>query len=138
MKRIQWTADMSVGIDLIDEDHKCLIELLNNFIDAVDNDEGVFVFDTLFQEFLDYTEYHFAREERLMAEAGYADLHTHAQGHAQLIQQLNDMREQVLLSVTSDMQDDVREFFLNWLQIHIMVKDQAYSAPVRRHLSAAA
>lgn len=129
---------MSVGIDMIDEDHKCLINLLNDYIAAVDNDEGVFVFDSLFKQFMDYTEYHFAREEQLMAEAGYTDLESHAQGHRMIIEQLNDMREQVLLSVSSDMQDDVREFFLNWLQVHIMIKDQAYSAPVRRHLDAAA
>lgn len=138
MKRIEWTPEMSVGIDMIDDDHKRLIDLLNDYIDAVDNDEGVFVFDGLFKQFMDYTAYHFAREEDLMAAAGYSDLENHHLGHLKIIEQLNDMREQVLLSVSSEMQDDVREFFLNWLQVHIMIKDQAYSDTVRRHLDQAA
>jgi len=38
-------------------------------------------------------------------------------------------------SSSSDMEDDVREFLTRRLEVHIMVKDQAYSEAVRPYLS---
>ena len=137
-KRIEWTDDMSVRIDVIDEDHKRLIALLNFYMEAVDDDEGAIVFSNIFQAFLDYTTYHFSREETMLAAAGYADLDTHRQSHLGIIEQLDFMHSNVMMSASSDMQDEVREFLLNWLRIHILVKDKAYSETVRLHLEAAA
>lgn len=138
MQRIEWAPEMSVGIDIIDEDHKRLIDLLNAYIDAVDADEGVFVFDSLFCEFFDYTGYHFAREEEMMAKAGYPDLEEHRRGHQTIIEQLEGMRRKVMLSVSAGMQDEVRAFLLDWLWVHIMIKDQAYAASLQDHFSKAA
>ena len=138
MQRIEWAPEMSVGIDIIDEDHKRLIDLLNAYIDAVDADEGVFVFDSLFCEFFDYTGYHFAREEEMMAEAGYPGLEKHRKGHQGIIEQLQEMRRKVMQSASAEMQDEVREFLLDWLRVHIMIKDQAYAAALREHFSEAA
>lgn len=136
--RVEWTDEMSVGIDTIDADHKRLIELLNSYMDAVDNDEGAFVFTDIFHGFLDYTAYHFAREEDIMAAAQYGGLKAHHQSHMDIIEQLEFMHENVMMSVSAELQDAEREFFQNWLRKHIQIEDQAYSKTVRDYLDAVA
>jgi len=132
---IKWTDDMSVGVEAIDDEHKTLISILNSFIDAVDDDEGVLVYDSIFSSFLDTALAHFQHEEELMERAGYEDLELHKQGHKSLLEQLQDMRAKLMTSSSTDMEDDVREFLASWLEVHIMVKDQAYSETVRAYLA---
>lgn len=136
--QIPWTDKMSVGIDVLDNDHKTLIALLNSFIQAVDNDEGVMEFDCTFRMFMDYASEHFAREEALMEKAGYEGLEAHIRGHRILTEQLIEMHNKVLMSASAELQDDVREFLTEWLSIHIMVKDQGYSGAVKAYLNAQA
>jgi len=133
--QIPWTEALSVGIDAIDEDHKTLIALLNSFIQAVDDDEGVMEFDSTFRMFMDFATEHFAREEALMEKAGYEDLDAHIRGHRMLAEQLTEMHNRVLMSASAELQDDVREFLTEWLSIHIMVKDQGYSDVVKSYLN---
>ena len=40
MREVEWTDDLSVGIQLIDDQHKMLIERLNNLATAVERHHG--------------------------------------------------------------------------------------------------
>jgi len=132
---IKWTDDLSVGIEEIDNEHKTLISILNSFIDAVDDDEGVLVYDSIFGAFLETAIAHFRHEEELMEKSGYEDSDVHKHGHETLLEQLGDMREKLMTSPSDTMEEDVREFLANWLEIHIMVKDQAYGECIRAYLA---
>lgn len=124
--KIVWSDDMTVGCKALDDDHKVLIQALNDFIDAIDNDEGVFVTDGIFTALVDYTHYHFTREEMIMEACGYTDIVNHKKTHEDLKEQLMDSRTRYMLNPNAELEDQVRNFLTNWLQDHILVKDMTY------------
>jgi len=124
--KIVWTDDMSVGNKTLDDDHKILIQALNDFIEALENDDGVFVTDGIFSVLVDYTNYHFAREERLLAACGYPDLASHIETHVTLKDQLIDCRRRYMLNANAELEAEISEFLHNWLQKHILVSDLDY------------
>ncbi|MEG3617321.1 bacteriohemerythrin [Magnetovibrio sp. PR-2] len=128
--QIVWTEDMSVGCKQLDDDHKILVQALNDFIEAVENDEGVFVTDGIFSVLLDYSNFHFAREEAIMEACGYADLDNHKQTHNSLKEQLLDARRRYMLNPSPDLEDEIRDFLLSWLQSHILVSDMDYKSAI--------
>jgi len=123
---IVWTEDMSVGCAALDDDHKILIQALNEYVDALENDEGVFVIDGIFSVLLDYTNFHFTREEAIMEACGYQDIESHKQTHRELKEQLLEARQKYMLNPSSDLEDEIRDFLLSWLQSHILVRDMDY------------
>jgi len=123
---IVWTESMSVGCSALDDDHKVLIQTLNEYIDALENDEGVFVIDGIFSVLLNYTNFHFAREEAIMEASGYSGLENHKQTHRELKEQLMGVRQKYMRNPSSDLEDEIRDFLLSWLQSHILVRDMDY------------
>jgi len=124
--KIVWSDEMSVGCKPLDYDHKVLIQALNDFIEALEEDEGAFVTDGIFSVLAEYTNYHFTREEKILEACGYPDLATHKKAHAGLKEQLFDCRTRFMLNSNAELEEEVRDFLTNWLQTHIMVKDMDY------------
>ena len=83
-----WTDDLSIGIDALDKDHQFIITLLNRIthgvIDAEELNEDV-------AELVDYTGYHFRREEVVMEACGYQDLKHHREAHVALALKISDL-----------------------------------------------
>lgn len=117
---------MSVGCKALDDDHKILIQALNDFIAALENDEGVFVTDGIFTVLADYTNYHFSREEKLLAACDYPDLAAHKKTHEGLKEQLFDCRRRFMLNPNAELEGKISEFLNSWLQNHILVSDMDY------------
>jgi len=130
--KIVWTDDMSVGCAALDNDHKILIQALNEFIDALANDEGLFVTEGIFSVLLDYTNFHFSREEAVLEACHYADLTNHKQTHIELKEQLMDARRRYMLNPSSDLEEELRTFLLSWLQTHILIRDMDYKDVVAK------
>ncbi|MCK5575281.1 MAG: hemerythrin family protein [Sphingomonadales bacterium] len=130
--KIVWSGDMSVGCKTLDDDHKVLIQALNDFIDAIDNDEGVFVTDGIFAELVEYTNYHFKREEKVIEICGYADIVNHKKTHESLKEQLMDSRTRYMLNPNAELEDEVRNFLTNWLQDHILINEMTYSMDIKK------
>jgi len=85
-----WTDALRVGIDAIDKDHQIIISLLNRvaYKDLDDNEVADIV-----RELVDYTRYHFKREEAVMKVCGYPDLENHRQVHRELTVKMTDLAE---------------------------------------------
>ncbi|MCW8915544.1 MAG: bacteriohemerythrin [Magnetovibrio sp.] len=129
---VVWTKDMSVGCDALDDDHKVLVQALNDFIEAVELDEGVFVTDGIFTVLLDYSNYHFTREEAIMEACGYSDIANHKATHNALKEQLLDARRRYMLNPSPGLEDEIREFLMSWLRSHILVSDMDYKSVVEQ------
>lgn len=61
-----WNDRISVGVETIDADHKKLIAMVNDLYDAILAGCGRKKLDSLLDHLIDYTRYHFAREEKLL------------------------------------------------------------------------
>lgn len=125
---IEWTPDMSVGVPVLDKDHQQLVGLLNEFIKAVDDGEGVLAVDSIFGGLMTYTETHFVREEKVMEACGYPDLAAHREQHKKLAERVHECREAYMRTITESLEGEVREFLMSWLQDHILVDDMDYKS----------
>ena len=132
MPIIHWTPDFSVGVNSLDTDHKVLISLINQLDDAIRAGEragkpGQTVGSVL-DALLDYTDYHFAREELLMRACGYPDFEAHLRTHNTLRAQVHDIRVRYRRNAESIHGREVLAFLKNWLTAHIVGRDKLYSS----------
>ena len=131
--KIVWTPDMSVGVDRLDKDHQALVSYLNDYVEAIDNEEGIFVTDGIFAALLEYTVYHFTLEEQLMEAAGYDDLAAHKEIHKTMAGKVEDCRQRYMLNPDKALEDEVRDFLTHWLQEHILKCDMNYKQAMAEH-----
>ncbi|MEW8415465.1 MAG: bacteriohemerythrin [Candidatus Thiodiazotropha sp.] len=127
---VAWDNSLSVGIQAIDDEHQKLLTLINNLQTAVLYPTGESFERQALSELVDYTKYHFAREEKLMSDYGYPDYEAHKKQHEEMIVKV--MR--FLDSYEKDREatiDELTGFLKNWLVDHIAGTDQQYSQFLR-------
>jgi hemerythrin-like metal-binding protein len=117
-----WKEEYSVGNDLLDAQHRRLIELVNR----VDGEESL---DDILAELERYAEEHFRDEERLLESVGYPDLdkqqHQHAAFSSWLERLHREHREDGGGAVT---RHDLQRYLRVWLANHLLVYDMAFKS----------
>lgn len=131
MPLIHWTPDFSVGVNSLDTDHKVLISLINQLDDAIRSGEPIETVTKVLDALLDYTDYHFAREESLMEACGYPETAAHVRTHHTLRAQVHDIRDRYRRNPESMHGREVLAFLKNWLTAHIVGRDKLYSPYMR-------
>jgi len=84
------TNEMLTGVESIDEQHRMIFDLGNNFIDPYTMKAGVTLFQDALVFLADYIAYHLASEEFSMKEANYPDYEIHRRWHGLFSQQMAD------------------------------------------------
>jgi len=124
MKVTAWTDDLSVGVELIDEQHKQLIEHLNNLTQALALQQGGREVSDTLGFLIDYTDYHFSMEERNMEAHGYPGFEVHKAMHDEFKAILDKMEtEYVEDGPTPILAESIDTLLMNWLLKHIRVVD---------------
>lgn len=132
MPLIEWDDRMSVGIAVIDADHRKLFSLVNFLYDSLQAGRGERVVGNFLDAVVIYTKEHFQREERFLQESGYPELEAHRHEHQTLIQQVLEVQEKYQSGNTAPLSLELIGFLNKWLVDHVQGRDRAY-AP---HLSA--
>ena len=125
MKLFEWETQYSVDIRQIDNEHKYLIGLLNELLNAMNQGRGKDILGYLFEELLDYTKYHFSTEERLMSIHGYPDYTHHKKEHNELTKQVLTIKEQFDNGQTN-ISIVTYNFLKEWLKKHILGTDMKF------------
>ena len=90
MSRIEWSDNYATGINVIDGQHKRIIDYINQLNDInVSRDKGQL--QQLLYNLFDYTLSHFAFEESLMEEAGYDGSSIHKNTHDAFRKKIQEM-----------------------------------------------
>jgi len=121
-----WTEKLSVGIRVIDDDHKRLIGLLNELYDAMQAGRGRQALGNILDGLIQYTKLHFAREEKFFADTGYPGAIPHKQEHEKLTSQVLEVQQKYAAGSSAALSIAVLNFLQNWLMQHIQVSDQRY------------
>jgi hemerythrin len=120
MQKIAWTKKLSVGVDLIDDQHKALIRHLNDLVTAVEAREGATRVVSTLQFLIEYTDFHFSTEEKKMDETRYPGMESHKSRHEELRKNLAnlvvDFSEK---GATNELAGSIVTFLGNWLALHI-------------------
>ena len=121
-----WREAYSVHIPQIDAQHQQLIGLINDLHAAMLQGNGKPALARIFGELVRYTDSHFAYEETMLRQRGYAGLAAHSAEHRRLKQQVVDLQVQfqqgkLLLTM------QVMQFLKEWLANHILTRDMQYA-----------
>ncbi|MCB1758180.1 MAG: bacteriohemerythrin [Gammaproteobacteria bacterium] len=130
--QVVWKESYSVGVGQLDDDHKRLIDLLNRFQVAFRYHTGEEFERKTLDELVDYTKYHFEREEQMMEAAGYPDLAAHKEIHRSMIDKVEGFREEYK-QLGHEALDGVANYLSDWLIEHINVTDKHYGPYIKRH-----
>lgn len=125
MPIMSWTDAYSVGIAEIDKQHKKLIDLINALHEAMAKGQAKAVIGKVLGELISYCATHFATEERLFDQHGYADTAEHKEKHHKMtgkVLALQQQFEQGKATITLDVMD----FLQQWLDKHILGTDKKY------------
>ncbi|CCH48554.1 bacteriohemerythrin [Pseudodesulfovibrio piezophilus] len=122
MKNLDWTAALNIGLDVLDEQHKQLLTIGNDLLDAIRRGEGETILKETFNRLKAYTVYHFKEEEAYMKEIGFPDLDSHAADHALLLVRVNTLWR-MLESGENISPKGVSLFLSDWINEHILHRD---------------
>jgi len=123
---VEWKDEYSVGIDSIDQQHKKLLDLINQLQTAVDySTSGEFEHEAL-DQLVDYTKTHFTYEEDLMEANGYPDFEPHKAQHKDMIAEVEKVLAEYNKDPDTAMQNAI-DYLKAWLINHINGTDKQYS-----------
>ena len=133
MSFYEWSDSMSVGVDLIDSDHKALIDLINLLHDSVVGEGGKQSAQDVFDRLIAYTEIHFAREEKVMEACGFSGLTPHKDEHVDFTERVYEIREKLQSGDESPITNELLVYLKRWLNAHILIQDMAYKPNASGH-----
>jgi hemerythrin-like metal-binding protein len=123
MTLVTWNDSLSVGVDVIDADHKVLIDQINMLGEAVVNGKDDVMTASVLNVLIDYTVYHFAREQQMMEQTAYGAADDHLREHRLLVKKCRDI--QLGYRQGTALGKDVLNFLKVWLTQHILKSDKA-------------
>lgn len=122
---IQWTPNLSVGLEHIDAQHKIWFEKANNLFQAGKNRKSKEVISEMLQFLDDYTKEHFSDEEEYMAKIKYPGIEQQKAAHKNFVAELAKLKEEYEKSggnVAVIINANV--LIINWLTQHISNMDK--------------
>lgn len=119
---IEWTPDLSTGIELLDEHHKEIFQWLAELESAAAEERTLLSVYAL-TRFKHYVREHFSVEEALMKSVNYPGLAEHVAEHAVFRSRLRDFQ---LKAIYQDVSTETVDFLKDWLLNHIAKADLAY------------
>ena len=119
-----WQDSYSVGVAKLDKHHQHLLKLINRLAEhmacPVHSEQIV---DSI-SELTQYAMYHFAHEERLMAEHGFPGLAAHRDEHLQFCEVIAETSYGATLGIISTV--NLLEYLTRWLKNHILIEDMQF------------
>ena len=125
--RVEWSRAFEIGVASMDAEHRRLLELVNDFQTAVNEDGKVAKVEKAIIEVIEFAKTHFEHEEELMRTNGYEGLDSHIRVHAKLTAALDRMRENLYSGDRVKARADLLEFCKVFFSSHIPIIDSQYA-----------
>ena len=132
MAQFSWSNDLITGNDLIDNDHRKLITMVNALFDSMAKGQANDIMSKVLNNLIIYTKEHFGREEAEMKRINYSASISHQAEHAKLIKQVLELKEK-LDSGDKINAVSVSGFLSDWLRNHILAVDMRLAAALKKH-----
>lgn len=120
-----WTSNLSVGVSMIDDQHKMWFQKAEELFEAGKNNQAKEYVGGLLKFLDEYTKKHFADEERYMLSIRYPGYEEQKAAHAAFISQLAKLRSDYDASGGNLMVIiNANQMVLEWLTKHISNLDK--------------
>jgi hemerythrin len=121
----EWTPDFAIGMPYIDEQHQALFRHAEELYAAMAAGQGKAVVSKTLTRLIEYTEEHFAAEERLMGMHNYPGVAVQKREHQALAQKVKAFAAeyaggQAVVTV------QLLQFLRDWLNLHIKQLDMQF------------
>jgi hemerythrin len=126
MAYFQWKPEYSVKVAEIDRQHQKLVALINELYTAMESGKGKQAVSAAIVGLVNYTETHFAYEEKLLASHTYPALAAQKKEHEAFVAKVKDFKAKAE-SGNIGLTLQVGSFLKDWLTNHILKSDMAYS-----------
>ncbi|MNO97261.1 Bacteriohemerythrin [compost metagenome] len=128
MSYLVWQEDLNTGIQVIDNQHKRIVEMINHLHHAQATHDRQELGEVI-EELVDYTLSHFAFEETLMEDSGYQFTRAHKKVHELFIKRVAQYRER--FNAGEDIAEELKGLLGRWLFNHIRNDDSNYVDSVK-------
>lgn len=125
MAFVTWQDMYATGIPSIDEQHRKLVEIINDLAEATFEGKGRQELADILTRLVDYTEAHFTHEEALMEKHEYPQLDEHRRKHWDLTKKVMEFREKHNRGEVG-VATALLTFMSEWLTDHVKAEDQKY------------
>lgn len=125
--RAEFSDNLITGNELIDTQHKELIDRINKLLDSCELNSGKVAAVNTLDYLSDYTNTHFADEENLQKEIGYPDHDKHRAQHEAFKKTIEELHEMLVEEEgpTAAFVEKVEENVIKWFYTHIQGFDRS-------------
>ncbi|MCL2127725.1 MAG: bacteriohemerythrin [Treponema sp.] len=124
---VSWSSTFSVGIKLVDDQHKGLLNLVNDMFNHVtgDAEEERKYFKKVMDQALQYVKVHFDTEEKIMIHTHFPGYAEHKKAHdAFVLVVVDNVRS--FESGNKFVLEEFTMFLKEWILTHIAIMDKQY------------
>jgi hemerythrin len=125
MDKLVWTEDFSVGVRVLDAQHKRIIGMMNSLIPFKEFQVDSKLLSGALTAITQYAKQHFKEEERLMKEHGYPDLDVQRSQHKQFL-----LKAMTFCTAESPyvagVPEKLQTYLKEWWNVHILEEDMKY------------
>jgi hemerythrin len=125
MSLVTWDNKLQINVPQMDNQHRKLIDMINNLHDAMKQGKGNDQLGPIFDGLIAYTREHFASEERFLQSINYPSLNQHKELHRKFVQTVQDKYNEFKQG-KAGMAKIVLDLLYNWLIKHIQTVDAEY------------
>ena len=125
--RAVFDDNLVTGNEMIDGQHKELIEKINKLLDSCENGNDKRVAITTLDYLADYTEFRFGEEEKLQESIGYPGIEAHKKEHDKLREVVKDLYNMLEEEEgpSNAFVEQVNRNVIEWLYGHIKTFDRS-------------
>ena len=98
---MQWKPEYSVGVESMDDEHREMINLINDTYGKLESDPDADQIEQCLGDIFSTISMHFALEERLMRKSNYAEYQAHKDDHEELLDQIRDLMDDFAADTSS-------------------------------------
>ena len=132
MEKVEWDNTLSVGVKLIDEQHKGLIQRINGVLKAVEEKQEEREIAKTLNFLFDYTHFHFSTEVKHMELNDYPGLEDHKMRHEEFVDTLKNLEKEFKEEgATKLLAGSVKTLLMSWLVEHVQNVDQEFGRFLR-------
>ena len=130
---VKWSNTLSCGLQIIDEQHKGLVNLVNDLFNHVtgNEEEEHKYFNKVIQEAVKYVKIHFATEEKIMIATKFQSYTEHKKAHELFILTVVDRIKEYKTGKKMTL-NTFTKFLKDWILSHIAVMDKQYFEHFKR------
>ena len=130
--RVEWDESLSVGIGIIDDQHRKLIERVNAFSEATERMDSREIENTI-NYLTGYVIQHFGAEELIMIRNRHRAFKAHRDEHSRFVKQVYDVNCTLAeRPMTRAEATALRDMLVRWIFRHIRVTDRAIGDTVNQ------